>query len=726
MRKAFVILGLLVLAVLPFGVFAQTEQAPRLSPGTPVTGSLDAENFAETYILTGSAGNTITLIATTESEELTLALLLTDPNGTIVAQDSDLNTPGEAAINNFALPENGTYQLTVLRGNGASGEESGDYTLNLTGTLVAPQAAVPTAETNATAPTVPGVTSTPIPNVELTEGGISIGLGWTAAVNFDLEVRDPVGGMIFNTSPTSTSGGTFSADANADCTTATADNPSEGISWQPGSVPAGSYEILIYYIDGCTVTGPQEFSLIGTVNNETPQVIRGTLNPGQEYLASVTLTPEGDWTLNNGGVNAGLNVTLLSPQIQAATPLVGTSATGNINRERPAVAYTFSGTANSTVNISLDRTSGSLDPYLLLLNANGSEVASNDDRADGNINSTISATLPTTGSYTIVATRYGQTIGGTEGDFALTVSTANPVAAQATPLPGATTAALPTTAPTAALLTDASGAALPDGNIEVRLTWNTLADLQLQVRDPFGATVFDDTPSVGSGGILAADGNVGCTGVAGVPGVSYIYWPTTRIPPGLYEVEVWYQDTCNDPTPVIFDLNINVGGQEIVSFQESILTDSRFMVTFSVDTEGTATAGPSGTFDMDVLSIDYASALPDAVQIAYGNIVPGNITEGERFQVYTFQGQIGDTIRIGMNRTSNTLDTAVYLLDENGIQLAYNDDTPNQIGTTRDTNSVIETYTLTTTGRYYIIATHYGQAFGGTIGTYNLALLRTG
>ena len=77
---------------------------------------------------------------------------------------------------------------------------------------------------------------------------------------------------------------------------------------------------------------------------------------------------------------------------------------------------------------------------------------------------------------------------------------------------------------------------LPRGALEVRLLWNTAADLQLLVRDPAGNSVYDDVPQIRSGGQMAAAGNVNCRVPTGTP-FSYIYWPTDTPPrAGVYEV----------------------------------------------------------------------------------------------------------------------------------------------------------------------------------------------
>ncbi|MBD1910960.1 MULTISPECIES: pre-peptidase C-terminal domain-containing protein [unclassified Leptolyngbya] len=62
--------------------------------------------------------------------------------------------------------------------------------------------------------------------------------------------------------------------------------------------------------------------------------------------------------------------------------------------------YTFSGTAGQTVTIAMN--SDVFDTLLVLRGPNGQDVTMNDDYARS-LNSTIVATLPTTGTYTVLA-----------------------------------------------------------------------------------------------------------------------------------------------------------------------------------------------------------------------------------------------------------------------------------------------------------------------------------
>ncbi len=687
---ALVVMLSAVLSVSVWGTtaYAQGGSGQPITVGDVVSGTLDADNFMQVYSLTASAGDLITVELSTEEAALAPVVVIMDARGNIVAQDRDIESATTATLADVELPSTGTYYILVMRGSGAEGTASGTYTLRLSGIQQ-----------------VGGQTAT------LENGGITFQLSWNAAVDLNLEVRDPVGGTVHRASPGSPSGGALDADANADCATATADAPTETISWPAGVVPAGSYEVIVYYTQPCDAGGPQVFQLNVAVNGQTPQAIVGTLNPGQEYLARLVLDPDGTWQLINGGVNAGLNVTMLGTHIANATPIaLGSTVSGVITNVTPAQAYTFDATAGAKVTVSMQAQSGSLDPYLVLLGPGNATLASNDDAGPNSTDAAITYTLPTDGTYTVIATRYGLTIGGTEGEYNLNVAAVQPTVQQpstaetvATPVAGAEEQASP----------------LPSGSIEVKLEWATLADLQLLVRDPSGDSVYDDSPIVPSGGILERNGNVGCQAPTDTP-VSYIYWPPNRLMPGTYEVEVWYQAVCADDTrPVNFGLSVNVNGQTIINTTQPASPDSHYMITFKVEPDGTAIAGPGDFFDMaNAASLNYLPALPTALLIEYGQTVTGSITDQQHFVVYAFEGQIGDVISVGMEATGGTLDPALYLISPEHIQLRYNDD----VVPGENPNSVIKDVTLASSGTYYIIATHYGLHVGGTQGTFSLTL----
>lgn len=675
---------LAVIGLLTSGVLMAVAQegSRQLVSGTPVTGTLSQDIFSQTYFFDGVAGDAVTLQATTAAEGLDLALLLTDAEGEIVAQDADPATVGSAAISAVNLPADGRYYVTVLRLSGAEGEAAGDFSLTFTTT------------SGATGPTP--TETTVIPTLVTLNAGIQVSVVWNSSADLDLEVRDPFGNSIYWDNSTAENA-VFDRNINANCVEPTADSPTEEINWAPGASPVGSYEVIVYYVQGCENNNPANLTLNVVVDGVALAPVAGVLTPGQEFLASFSVPASGPAQAGPNGINPGETLANVSTFLTGQTPVAtDTSVTGTIRVTDPFEAYSFTGATGDIVTIRMDATSGNLDPKLFLLDPSGNLVAVNDDKAAGNTNAEIAnQTLVSDGLYTIVATHYGQDLGGTQGDYILTLTGANLEAPPAL-----------------------AGLNLTTGSVEVSLLWNTNADLQLLVRDPSGASVYDDVPRSNSGGVLERNGNVNCASTTTSP-VSYIYWPTDRLPAGTYEVEVWYQADCGDTTPVTFNLTVRVNNQVVVSQTAQPIKGQIYLTSFTVNVNGAASAGQGG-FIGDSAMLDVGAALAGAIPLNYGDTVSGSITQNAKYSLYTFEGQAGDLVRIGMQATAGTLDTSLFLLSPEGAQLAANDDAV----LNETTDSLIDSFTLPADGTYIVIASHYGLLYGGTSGTYNLSLTR--
>ncbi len=463
---------------------------------------------------------------TTDASQ-TLDLVVTDLAGVRLE-----SSEGEAGIS-VSLPDDGLIYITVVAPEGVT-DAGISFELTLSTTSVVPVAFIPPGEL-------------------LTATGLQISLTWQSTANLDLEVRDPVGGSLRFATPTVDSGGQFGVNVNSVCNTLTANAPTEQAAWPAGVVPTGSYEILIYYqpLTDCPTSEPATFTINAVVDGEVVSPFEGTLLPNQVYIASFRVNADG--TVEPG--DSGLRVdppSLEGVLLTNAIPLtINTPVDGVIVREQPYQIYTFDAQANDVVSLSMDSQSpGSLDTLLLVLDPNGNIVATNDDADQGITNSLIpNLSLVLGGEYTVIATRYGMDVGGTEGVYTLSLTGAVDLSATSS-----------TTLPN---LPD-----LPNGSVEVSLQWSTAADLQLLVRDPQGASVYDDEPTSPSGGQLAAQGNVNCRASDGSP-VSYIYWPEGRLPPaGPYEIEVQFQNQCNDTRSVVFNLNVVANGQVVLSKSE--------------------------------------------------------------------------------------------------------------------------------------------------------------
>jgi hypothetical protein len=678
-------------------VWAQDEASRTLSPGVAVTGTLDSENPAQVYNFVGSAGQIVDLTITAPGG---VVMLVTDNAGQQVEQGVFPSGEGdsvEGVIEDLALPINGVYAVTVLPLAYDETPAEGDFELTLTFAVEA----VPTvAETpGATAPASSASILTP--GQLVTTSGMQVTLTWDTAADLNLQVRDPVGGTLFWDSRSAPNGGTFGFDANGLCEVITS-NPSETASWPAGALATGSYEILVFYRQTCENSGNTNFSVNVTVDGEALAPIEGVLltpNPAQEqvFVSSYIVNADGSVTQGRSGVYFGV-LAVAASELPSAQPIArGAPVEGVMIPEQAYNAYTFTGTTNEIISIEMNRTSGSLDTSLFLLGPSGNVVTFNDDVEFGITDSAISNfRLPVDGQYTVVATRYGQELGGTVGGYVLNLF-----------------------GPSGDIPAEVLALNLPEGDIEVTLLWNTNADLQLLVRDPSLNSVFDDIPAIPSGGRLVASGNVNCT-VSQTQPVSYIYWPTGFLRAGTYEVDVWYQNECNDPRPVTFTLIVTVDGEVVFIDSVTPLPNNQYVSAFTIDVNRQVTV--HGGAIMDVASIDYISEVETAPEIASGQPETGTLSLDNPFDVYVFDASVGDVINIGMNLTAGNLDTLLLVLDPNGNVVATNDDAV----AGEDTNSLIANLEIPQDGRFIVIATRFGILYGATTGSYQLTLVEQG
>jgi hypothetical protein len=717
------------------------EATPTLTPGQATSGTLtrEGDTTAQVFTFEGSAGDVISLTATSV-DGLSVALLLTDAQGNFIAQARDVEGTGATQLA-ATLTDDGLYYVTVLPIVGVTSLGEGTYALILETNAEIGDGSDVTAEATAVVPAPTEVPLTEVvptetapvqteevpaqteeaPTVFVTTSGMQVTLGWNAAVDMDLEVRDPVGNTVYFDNPAVDFGGTFGPNVNGGCQALVADNPTEEAGWSPGGVPTGSYEVLVYYQDACGTNNPVDFTVTVTVNGQQLTPVEGTLLEGQVYISSYEVAGNGAATLSErrgvrGEEELPASAAVL---IRSAQPLqLGTPLQGFIGNDQPFQAYSFDIQANSVVTITMNANSGSLDPYVILLDPNGNVIYFNDDAAEGVTDSSLTnSLLPVAGTYTVVATRYGLSIGGTEGGYELSVGGTQNLASTtpaANTTPGATSVAQDVPPVVAALQ-------LPEGSIEVTLVWNNASDLQLLVRDPAGDSVFDDIPAIRSGGRLGAAGNVNCSSTGNTP-VSYIYWPPTVTPrAGSYELDVWFQNECNDTSAVNFTLYVSVNGQnvvtEAVTSSQTFLQGEHFVSSFTIQEDGTVVAGQGGITGIN--SLNWEAEAAQATPLTAGDSVNGSITLDNKFDLYSFDGLSGDIVTVQMTAAAQTnLDTKLYLIGPDNTIVSQNDDAV----AGENTDSLINNFTLPEDGQYIIIATHYGEQYGVTSGAYTLTL----
>lgn len=715
MRTFLAIIGLLALALT---AHAQ-ESATILTRGIPATSTLSPDSVARVFFFVAVTGEAVTIQAVGE-DDLAIGFIVTAADGTILAQAREVEGRSAVAAD-ITIPTTATYFVTVF----ALGQrEEGTFTLVLNGDVPlvsAEPAATPEATATEEAPVetvptepvvdataeVPSTTTTrnfDQPRQVLLSEGLQVTLAWSAPADLNLEVRDPVGNTLFFNSRTSPIGGTFGFDANGFCQVISP-NPVETATWAPGFLPTGNYEILVFYRQACQTPDPVEFTVTVSVNGVNLPALTATLNPplpGQNstYLTSFRLNEDATAAFNAGGVYPDSSVAIVvAPPSELARVAVPISrdqtVTGTITQEEYFRVYRYEAAANEIVTARATALNGSLDTLLQVTDANGNLVAVNDD-SNNSTNSEIVGQRLTAGTHYFIVTRYGKEFGGTEGDFRFELLTA---AAQVPP--------------------EVLALNVPPGEVQVFLTWRSGADVQLLVRDPAGDSVFDDQLRVPSGGQMTLQGNINCNRAPGNP-VSYIYWPTGLLRPGNYEIDVWYQNQCNDAAIVDVTLTVIVQGQLVTVENIRIPLNQHFVIGFTVAPDGTAQARQGGFSSTDVSLLPWQGR---AAQPVTPNVpVFGQITDTNVFDVYTFEATAGQRVTIAALSTSPTLDTKLFLIGPNGIQLAENDDSGVVSPTVRRTDAIIANVLLPETGTYTVVATRYAMIFGNTIGGYSLTV----
>ena len=670
-----------------------------LEPGATVSGVLGPASNATTYVFDAGA-NTSASISLENISGGSLALLISDINGNTIAQAADTAGAGSLVAGEIVLSGGGRYNVFVYFSPGSGAPDTTfDIRLDLTDG----------SATDGAAPEA----SAAEPQLILLGAGIDVRLNWNGAADLNLEVRDPTGQALHWNSRATTNGGVFGFDANGLCQVISG-APEESAIWQPGFLSTGSYEVIVYYEQACdTLTGTAPFQLEVMVNGASAGRVETLLSPSAAagknvYVTRFVVGTDGSAELSLGGAYPDSSLTLLPGGFDfasvAATPIVrDVPVRGEISNEQPFLTYSFAGAADELISVDMQAIGPNLDTLLQIVDPAGKVVNVNDDAFGGTTDSSIvNARLLSTGAYTIIASRYAKEIGGTEGEFQITLSgPTNDVASQLTSLN------------------------LPPGDIEVSLFWSTNADLQLLVRDPAGESVFDDNPLVVSGGILQEAGNVNCVPAATGSPVSYIYWPPGTIRPGTYEVEVWYQNACTELPPAVdFTLLIEVNGQVVADAREFPQAGQRYVTNFTVTPAGEAFAGEAGFIDAGSRTLAYQEEAFDAPLIESGQNVTGVISAENPFDVYRFNGIAGESVTISMLAATQTLDTNLYLISPGDRQIAANDDAdPVLLGAAgRKTDSLINGFVLTENGPYTIIATRYANQYGSTLGVYSLTL----
>lgn len=335
------------------------------------------------------------------------------------------------------------------------------------------------------------------------------------------------------------------------------------------------------------------------------------------------------------------------------------SVIGTISDTKAEVFYTFQAEQGDILTIDMVRSSGTLDPYLLVVDSERFEIAKNDDQSRDTRNARIDGLIiERTGPYIIVATRYDDSA----GSFVLSIEETAESGMGSTRL-----------------------APLPIQYGESRS--GTLSHSQFERFYSFEAHKGDlITISMirGAGGELD----------------SYLILADEAFAP------------------------IQEDDDSGVEFQDALITDylvpadGRYHIIATRYDRARGTTSGDFRLSLDIVKDPFIDVPVDAVSLSYGTSVTGKISGDNEDDLYAFYGRNGELVSISMTRVDGNLDAYLELLNAAQEVVTRNDDSGGS------QNSLIDNFSLPTTGMYYIRARRYAGADGNpdTAGSYVLVL----
>ncbi len=797
----FVLLLALPLLAVTVALAAPRAQGGSLDYGDSVSGRLDGTQDEWTF--SGSIGDTITIAM--ESRDFDTLLELIGPDGVRVARNDDGGSGLNSLIEEFTLPTTGTYTIIA---RGFELDAVGSYTVTLTLASSTPIAPIAFGET---------VSGTLASNTNLWTFGANAGDIVTIAMNssdFDtyLELLGPEGEQI----ATNDDGGpglnsllenialpetgTYTIVARGLSTSASGDytlslqvgvfetNPiGYGVSvtsalnrnqerWTFSGIAGETITIAMTSDDFDTyleLLGPDGTQV--TFNDDSGQGLNS-------LIENFTLSATGEYTIIARSFgNRGEGAYTLSLSRGSASPgpsptpgrggsggsiAYGQSVSGTLNENQQL--WTFTGTEGDVVTIAM--TSSDFDTYLELLGPNGQQVAFNDDGGQG-LNSLIeNYTLPTSGTFTIVARSFGNR---GRGNYTLTLSTgtAQPPQGSGTITIGQTvTGSLNQSQQTWTF----SGNAGDVISIEMN---STDFDTYLELNGPNGQQVaFNDDggpglnsfingfrlPTSGTYTIIArsfANAGRGTYTLTLTAGGVVVPTPTpfpTQPPPpssdrgaiefgqtvtgSLNQSQERWTFTANAGDVITIEMNssdfdtyleLHDADEQQVAFNDDGGPGLNSLINgFRIPRSGRYTIiarsfanGGRGSYTLSLISGEVVVPTPTPFPtqppppsssggaIEFGQTVTGRINRSQ--ETWTFSANAGDVISIEMN--SSDFDTYLELHDADGQQVTSNDDGGPGL------NSLISGFAIPRSGRYTIVARSFGN--GGS-GSYTLTLTR--
>jgi len=359
----------------PTAEVVQQDAPQPIIYGDSVDGTIAGDVFEYQYEFTASMGDRVDIKMTARDGTLDPFIFLMNSEEIIIAEnDDDLNNTGrDSFLQGFEIPTDGTYTIIATRFQRELGGTEGSFTLSL-----------------ALTPDNRGTPPPPRDNDNL------------------LSYGDQATGEIINNN--------------------------FGITYDFMAHEGDVIDIQMEIVDEDSSLDPLLILLNenGDILAENDDDSEGTGR--NSFIRRFEIPVDGTYTIvatrfqqELGSTTGQFNITLALNDTPPATDSprleYGDDYNGEITRDISAESLVFEAEAGDIINISMQKTSGTLDPLLILLNENGDELIRNDDDEQGiGSNSFIRGfAIPADGTYTIIATHFQEEQGTTTGRYTLLI-----------------------------------------------------------------------------------------------------------------------------------------------------------------------------------------------------------------------------------------------------------------------------------------------------------------
>ncbi|MBL8155001.1 MAG: PPC domain-containing protein [Anaerolineae bacterium] len=342
----------------------------------------------------------------------------------------------------------------------------------------------------------------------------------------------------------------------------------------------------------------------------------------------------------------------------------GDSVINNISAMMPQLYYSFRAEEGDILDIIMRRASGDLDPYLQVVNSRAFVIADNDDAVgSGSLDAQIRGlVIEETGTYIIIATRYGEASGTSTGRFILT-------------------------------LDEASNSGLGNAaQTAIALSINQTLDDEITNDSVIRYYAFDARKD----DLL-----------------------TVRMNRLSGSLDAFLVITDSNLQELIVD-DDGGGGQnaQIQSFR--VPEDGRYYILATrLDREAGTTVGRY-RLEFQSLGNAFDGVPPEVQRISFGTTITGRIDDLTPELRFAFWGQEGEAVTVSLNRGDGDLDPVVSIVSADGRVLAEDDDSGG------GQNARIARYVLPATSIYYVRAARFSGTDGNpnTQGSFVLVLAR--